>query len=79
MDEGSVMLIILPLDHCFAHVAGFYVMMSYGGSIATVPCGKSTVSLLKNIPVAISEVRPHVMLSVPTLSKRTSRRTSRKP
>ena len=67
--EGSVMLIILPLDHCFAHVAGFYVMMSYGGSIATVPCGKSTVSLLKNIPVAISEVRPHVMLSVPTLSK----------
>ena len=69
VDEGSVMLIILPLDHCFAHVAGFYVMMSYGGSIATVPCGKSIVSLLKNIPVAISEVRPHVMLSVPTLSK----------
>lgn len=69
VDEGSVMLIILPLDHCFAHVAGFYVMMSYGGSIATVPCGKSTVTLLKNIPVAISEVRPHVMLSVPTLSK----------
>ncbi len=69
VDEGSVMLIILPLDHCFAHVAGFYVMMSYGGSIATVPCGKSTVSLLKNIPVAIREVRPHVMLSVPTLSK----------
>lgn len=69
VDEDSVMLIILPLDHCFAHVAGFYVMMSYGGSIATVPCGKSTVSLLKNIPVAISEVRPHVMLSVPTLSK----------
>ena len=69
VDEGSVMLIILPLDHCFAHVAGFYVMMSYGGSIATVPCGKSTVSLLKNIPIAISEVRPHVMLSVPTLSK----------
>ena len=67
--EGSVMLIILPLDHCFAHVAGFYVMMSYGGSVATVPCGKSTVTLLKNIPVAIREVRPHVMLSVPTLSK----------
>lgn len=69
VDEGSVMLIILPLDHCFAHVAGFYVMMSYGGSVATVPCGKSTVTLLKNIPVAIREVRPHVLLSVPTLSK----------
>ena len=30
------MLIILPLDHCFAHVAGFYTMMSYGASIGTV-------------------------------------------
>ena len=69
IDEGNVMLIILPLDHCFAHVAGFYVMMKCGGSIATVPCGKSTVSLLKNIPSAISEVRPHVLLSVPTLSR----------
>ena len=69
IDRGDVMLIILPLDHCFAHVAGFYVMMKCGGSIATVPCGKSTVSLLKNIPMAIKEVRPHVLLSVPTLSR----------
>ena len=64
-----VMLIILPLDHCFAHVAGFYFMMSNGGSIATVPGGKSAVTMLKNIPVAIREVRPHVMLSVPALSR----------
>lgn len=69
IDRGDVMLIILPLDHCFAHVAGFYVMMKCGGSIATVPCGKSTVSLLKNIPTAIKEVRPHVLLSVPMLSR----------
>lgn len=69
IDRGDVMLIILPLDHCFAHVAGFYVMMKCGGSIATVPCGKSTGSLLKNIPTAIKEVRPHVLLSVPTLSR----------
>ena len=39
-EKGDVMLIILPLDHCFAHVAGFYTMMYYGGSIATVPIGK---------------------------------------
>lgn len=69
IDEGWVMLIILPLDHCFAHVAGFYVMMSYGGSIATVPGGKNGVTMLKNIPIAIREVRPHVMLSVPALSR----------
>lgn len=67
--EGWTMLIILPLDHCFAHVAGFYVMMSYGGSIATVPGGKNAVTMLKNIPIAINEVRPEVMLSVPALSR----------
>ncbi len=65
----EVMLIILPLDHCFAHVAGFYTMMSYGGSIATVPIGKTPMATLRNIPIAIREVRPHVMLSVPALAR----------
>jgi len=67
--KDSVMLIILPLDHCFAHVAGFYTMMSYCGSIATVPTGKTPMATLRNIPIAIKEVRPHVMLSVPALAR----------
>ena len=67
--KGDVMLIILPLDHCFAHVAGFYTMMSYGGSIATVPVGKTAIATLKNIPIAIKEVKPMLMLSVPTLAR----------
>ena len=68
-EKGDVMLIILPLDHCFAHVAGFYTMMSYGGSIATVPVGKTAIATLKNIPIAIKEVKPMLMLSVPTLAR----------
>lgn len=67
--KGDVMLIILPLDHCFAHVAGFYTMMSYGGSIASVPVGKTAIATLKNIPIAIKEVRPMLMLSVPALAR----------
>ena len=67
--EGSVMLIILPLDHCFAHVAGFYTMMVYGGSIATVPGGKNAITMLKNIPIAIRETKPYIMLSVPAISR----------
>ena len=67
--KGWTMLIILPLDHCFAHVAGFYFMMSNGSSIATVPGGKSAITMLKNIPIAIREVKPDVMLSVPALSR----------
>ena len=37
VEPQDKMLIILPLDHCFAHVAGFYTMMSYGASYGTVP------------------------------------------
>ena len=69
VQKGATMLIILPLDHCFAHVAGFYTMMMYGGSIATVPGGKNAITMLKNIPVAIKETRPHLMLSVPAISR----------
>ena len=69
IDEYSVMLIILPLDHCFAHVAGMYTMMYYGGSIAFVPIGKNALATLRNVPTAISEVRPHVMLSVPAQAR----------
>ena len=69
VDETDRMLIILPLDHCFAHVAGFYTMMSYGASIGTVPSGKSGKEALRNISPSIQELKPHVMLSVPTLAK----------
>ena len=69
IDRGDVMLILLPMDHCFAHVAGFYTMMFHGGSIATVPVGKNPLATLKNVPGAIKEVRPMVMLSVPALAR----------
>ena len=32
-------LIILPLDHCFAHVVGFYIMIACGATVATVQIG----------------------------------------
>ena len=67
--ENDRMLIILPLDHCFAHVAGFYTMMSYGASLGMVPSGKSGKEALRNISPSIQELKPHVMLSVPTLAK----------
>ena len=36
IDETWRTLIILPLDHCFAHVVGFYIMLSKGATAATV-------------------------------------------
>jgi len=63
------MLIILPLDHCFAHVVGFYIMIASGATVATVQPGKTALETLKNIPVNIKEVKPHILLSVPALAK----------
>ena len=69
VEPDDKMLIILPLDHCFAHVAGFYTMMSYGASFGTVPSGKTGKEALRNIPSSIQTFKPNVMLSVPTLAK----------
>ena len=69
VEPDDKMLIILPLDHCFAHVAGFYTMMSYGASFGTVPSGKTGREALRNIPSSIQTFKPNVMLSVPTLAK----------
>lgn len=62
-------LIILPLDHCFAHVVGFYIFMKCGGGVAFVQTGKTPLETLKNIPQNIKEIKPHLLLSVPALAK----------
>ena len=63
------MLIILPLDHCFAHVVGFYIMIATGSIVATVQAGKTGLDTLKNIPINVNEVKPNILLSVPALAK----------
>ncbi|SDD15370.1 AMP-dependent synthetase/ligase [Williamwhitmania taraxaci] len=62
-------LIILPLDHCFAHVGGFYSFMAKGASVATVQVGRTPLETLKNIPINIKEIKPDLLLSVPALAK----------
>ena len=62
-------LIILPLDHCFAHVVGFYIMIACGASVATVETGRTPMETLKNIPLNIRETQPHFLMTVPALAK----------
>ena len=69
IDDTWRTLIILPLDHCFAHVVGFYIFMSKGASVATVKVGRTPLETLKNIPLNIKEFKPHLILSVPALAK----------
>jgi len=62
-------LLILPLDHSFAHTAGIYSFMAKGASIGMVEAGRSTMETLRNIPNNIKELRPNLLLSVPALAK----------
>ncbi|MDD2564426.1 MAG: AMP-binding protein [Salinivirgaceae bacterium] len=62
-------LLILPLDHCFAHVAGIYSFMGKGAALAFVQTGDTPMQTLKNIPINIKETKPDLLLSVPALAK----------
>lgn len=69
VQENWRTLIILPLDHCFAHVVGFYIFMHRGAAIATVQNGRTPIETLKNIPLNLKEIQPDMLLSVPALAK----------
>lgn len=62
-------LIILPLDHCFAHVVGFYIMIERGASFGCTQVGRTPMETLKNIPINIKELEPDFLLSVPAIAK----------
>lgn len=62
-------LLILPLDHSFAHTAGIYSFMAKGASIGMVEAGRSTMETLRNIPNNIKELKPNLLMSVPALAK----------
>ena len=62
-------LVVLPWDHAFAHTASLYAFMYHGASIAAVQAGKTANETLKNFSNNISEIQPHVLMSVPALAK----------
>ena len=64
-----VLLNILPWDHAFGHTCGIYMMMMSGAALASVQAGRTPMETLKNIPAAIQETRPTILLSVPALAK----------
>jgi len=67
--EWYISLLILPWDHCFAHVAGIYTLMKNGASMASIQLGNTPLETLRNIPTNIKEIKPTFLLSVPALAK----------
>lgn len=67
--EYYKILLFLPWDHSFAHTVGIYSFMYNGASLASVDFGNSPLEYLRNIPVNMKEVKPHLLLSVPAIAK----------
>jgi long-chain acyl-CoA synthetase len=67
--EHYVSLLILPWDHSFCHTCGIYSMMKSGASVAAVELGRTPMETLRSIPQNIREIRPYLLLSVPSLAK----------
>jgi long-chain acyl-CoA synthetase len=67
--EDWICLVILPWDHSFAHTCAVYTMMMRGASVASAQVGQTGMETLRNIPLNIKEIKPHILLSVPALAK----------
>ena len=62
-------LLILPLDHSFTHTTGMYGFIASGASLASVQQGNTPNETLRNVQNNIREIKPDMLLSVPTLAK----------
>jgi len=65
---GWKSLIILPVDHSFAHTAGLYTALLCGLSLYFVDSRGGGMGTLRNIPINLLEVQPHFIFTVPSLS-----------
>jgi len=61
-------LIILPLDHSFAHTVGIYAGLVCGLALYFVDARGGGMGILRNIPINLVEVQPKFLLTVPALS-----------
>ncbi len=61
-------LIILPLDHSFAHTVGIYAGLVCGLALYFVDARGGGMGILRNIPINLREAEPKFLLTVPALS-----------
>lgn len=68
LKRGFRTLIILPIDHCFAHTVAIYGALFSGLDLYFVDTRGGLINTLKNIPINLKEVKPNFLLTVPALS-----------
>ncbi|AHC15687.1 AMP-dependent synthetase/ligase [Salinispira pacifica] len=69
LPEGSAeTLVILPLDHSFAHTVVIYAGIYKGITLWFVDARGGSSRMVRNIPVNLLEAQPSFLLTVPALS-----------
>lgn len=66
--KGWKSLIMLPLDHSFAHTVGIYIFLLKGLAMYFVDSRGGPLAALRNLPKNLAEVNPDFLLTVPALS-----------
>lgn len=66
--NGWKSLIMLPLDHSFAHTVGIYIFLYKGLCMYFVDARGGPMAALRNLPKNLLEVNPDFLLTVPALS-----------
>ena len=61
-------LIVLPVDHSFAHTVGIYTSMLRGITLHFVDARGSNSAIIRNFPKNLVEVNPTFLMTVPSIS-----------
>ncbi|MDA3822925.1 MAG: AMP-binding protein, partial [Bacteroidales bacterium] len=61
-------LVILPLDHSFAHTVGTYASLLRGITLNFVDARGGSMNIVRNIPSNLTETNPTFLMTVPSLS-----------
>lgn len=61
-------LIVLPVDHSFAHTVGIYTALVRGITLHFVDARGSNAAIIRNFPKNLPEVNPVFLMTVPSIS-----------
>lgn len=67
-DETFETLVVLPVDHSFAHTVAIYTSLLKGITLHFVDARGSNAAIVRNFPKNLVEVNPTFLLTVPSIS-----------
>ncbi|MFA7671732.1 MAG: AMP-binding protein, partial [Sphaerochaetaceae bacterium] len=67
-EEQFETLVVLPVDHSFAHTVAIYTALLKGITLHFVDARGSNAAIVRNFPKNLTEVNPIFLLTVPSIS-----------